>query len=82
MQRKSPRLKAKENSDKSMIKLAQHLIAKKCGIIEEDENLDAITMQHYLDVYRKPLTDDSLEAIHKLTEIAVEKKKKKQAGLE
>jgi hypothetical protein len=61
-----------------MVKLAQDLLAKKCGIIEEEENLDAMTLQQYLDVYKKPLTEESVEAIHKLTEIAVENKKKKK----
>jgi hypothetical protein len=42
--RKSPRLQAKNSSEKSMVKLAQDPIAKKCGIIEEKENLDAMTL--------------------------------------
>jgi hypothetical protein len=42
--RKSPRLQAKNNFEKSMVKLAQDLTAKKCGIIEEEEDLDAMTL--------------------------------------
>jgi hypothetical protein len=34
-------------------------------------------LQQYLDVYKKPLSEDSMEDIHNLTEIVVEKKKKK-----
>jgi hypothetical protein len=79
--RKSPRLQAKNSSKKSMVKLAQDLLAKKCGIIDEEENLDAMTLQQYLDVYKKPLTEESVEAIHKLTEIAVQKKKKKKSKM-
>jgi hypothetical protein len=79
--RKSPRLQAKNSSKKSMVKLAQYLLAKKCGIIDEEENLDAMTLQQYLDVYKKPLTEESVEAIHKLTEIAVQKKKKKKSKM-
>jgi hypothetical protein len=57
--------------------LAQDWLAKKCGIIEEDESLVSMTLQQYLDIYKQPLTDESLEAIHKLTEVSVAKKKKK-----
>jgi hypothetical protein len=74
-------LQAKNSSKKSMVKLAQDLLAKKCGIIDEEENLDAMTLQQYLDVYKKPLTEESVEAIHKLTEIAVQKKKKKKSKM-
>jgi hypothetical protein len=57
--------------------LAQDRLAKKCGIIEEDESLVSMTLQQYLDIYKQPLTDESLEAIRKLTEVSVAKKKKK-----
>jgi hypothetical protein len=43
-QRKSPRLKAKKKSDKSIIKLAQDLVAKKCGILQEDEEIEQLTL--------------------------------------
>jgi hypothetical protein len=57
--------------------LAQDLVAKKCGILEEDQSLEAMTLQNYLDHYKQPLTDYSLEAIQKLTEVVVEKKKRR-----
>jgi hypothetical protein len=68
-QRKSPRLKEKNNGGKTIVKLAQDLIAKKCGIIKEDETLD---------MYKKPLTEQTMDAIIKLTKVTDEKKKKKQ----
>jgi hypothetical protein len=57
--------------------LAQDLVAKKCGILEEDQSLEAMTLQNYLDHYKQPLTDYSLEAKQKLTEVVVEKKKRR-----
>jgi hypothetical protein len=75
--RKSPRLSGKNSKGKSVIKLAQDLVAKKCGIIQEEDTLDDMTLQEYLHMYKKPLTKDSMEAIIQLTEVAQEKKKKK-----
>jgi predicted solute-binding protein len=40
--------------------------------------MDNITLQHYIDMYRQPLSEESLEAISKLSEMAVEKKKMKK----
>jgi hypothetical protein len=77
-QRKSPRLKEKNNSGKTIVKLAQDLIAKKCGIIKEDETLDNRTLQQYMDMYKKPLTEQTMDTIIKLTKVTDEKKKKKQ----
>jgi hypothetical protein len=76
--RKSPRLQKKNNSGKAVIKLAQDLVAKKCGIIHNDESLDQMTLKKYLDLYQQPLTDKYMEAILKLTEVAVDKAKKKK----
>jgi hypothetical protein len=73
--RKSPRLKEKGSSGKSVANLAQNLIAQKCGILEEDERLENLTLRQYLVMYRKPLDDQAIEAILKLTEVVVEKKK-------
>jgi ABC-type transport system involved in cytochrome bd biosynthesis fused ATPase/permease subunit len=58
--------------------LAQDLIAKKCGIIKEDETLDNRTLQQYMDMYKKPLTEQTMDAIIKLTKVTDEKKKKKK----
>jgi hypothetical protein len=77
-QRKSPRLKAKKKSDKSIIKLARDLVAKKCGILQEDEEMEQLTLQQYIDMYKQPLSDKSMEAIIKLTEVSCEKQKKKK----
>jgi hypothetical protein len=73
--RKSPRLKEKGSSGKSVANLAQNLIAQKCGILEEDERLENLTLRQYLVMYKKPLDDQATEAILKLTEVVVEKKK-------
>jgi hypothetical protein len=75
--RKSPRLKKLNKEGNSVTKMAQDLIVKKCGIIEEEETLDSMTLQQYLQLYKKPLSENSMDAIHKLTEVAVNKNKKK-----
>jgi flagellar hook-length control protein FliK len=77
-ERESPRLKEKGTKGKPIIKVAQELVARKCGIIQEKQELDSMTLQKYLDMYKKPLSDDSMEAIKKLAEIADEKVKKKK----
>jgi hypothetical protein len=73
----SPRIKEKRGSGKSVLKLAQDLVAKKCGLIRDDEALDEMTLNQYMQMYKKPLTKDSMSAIFKLTEVAQEKKKTK-----
>jgi hypothetical protein len=79
-QRRSPRFKKKNSSGKSIIKLAQDLVAKKCGITKENEDLDDMTLQQYVDMYKQPLLEQAMDAIVKLTEVADEKKKKKKIG--
>jgi hypothetical protein len=78
-QRKSQRLKEKNDRGKPIIKMAQDLVAKKCGVIDEEKELDNMTLQSYIDMYKCPLSEDSMEAIKKLTEVASEKKKKKKS---
>jgi hypothetical protein len=73
--RKSHRLSGKGGKGKSVLKLAQDLVAKKCGIIQGEEALDEMTLQDYLNLYKVPLSKDSMEAIVKLTEVVKEKKK-------
>lgn len=58
--------------------MAQELVARKCGILEEKQELDNMTLQKYLDLYKQPISEDSMEAIKKLAEVAdINKKKKK-----
>jgi hypothetical protein len=58
--------------------LAQEIVAKKCGIIKERDPLDNLTQQQYLNLYKQPLTNQSMEAILKLSKVAVDKVKKKK----
>jgi hypothetical protein len=58
--------------------MTHDLIAKKCGIVKEDEVFDKLTLQQYLDLYNQPLNDSSTDAILNLTKVAVEKEKKKK----
>jgi predicted solute-binding protein len=53
-------------------------VARKCGFLKKGQDMDNITLQHYIDMYRQPLSEESLEAISKLSEMAVEKKKMKK----
>jgi hypothetical protein len=41
-----------------------------------------MTLQHYLDKYKLPLSEQSMEAILSLTEVAVEKGKKEEQEAE
>jgi hypothetical protein len=41
----SPRLKDKGTKGKPIIKMAQELVAKKCGFMKEDEGMDTMTLQ-------------------------------------
>jgi hypothetical protein len=72
------RLKKKNTNGKTIIHLAQNLVAKKCGLIQEDEALDKMTLQSYLDLYMQPLSEESNQAILKLTEVVVDKAKKEE----
>jgi hypothetical protein len=56
-------------------RLAQDLIAKKWGVIDQEESLEDMTLHQYLQLYQKPPIDDSMQAIKSL-EVAVDKKKK------
>jgi hypothetical protein len=64
------------------MKLAQDLVAKKCGIFKENESLDDMTLKHFLEMYKEPLSKGSMEAIIKLTEVTHEEKIKKQVKKE
>lgn len=76
-ERKSPRLQAKLAKGKSVVKLVEELVARKCGILDEDQDMDNMTLRQYIAMYKKPLTKESTEAIMKLTEVAKKKKSKK-----
>jgi hypothetical protein len=71
------------------MKKAQEVIAKKCGVLDEEQDMDNLTLQKYLNLYKQPMSDASLDAITTLSEAAQElkkkkkdKKKKKKAGEE
>jgi hypothetical protein len=53
------------------------VVAKKCGVTEKNQDLDNLTLQQYLEMYKQPLTEHSIEAITKLSEVVEGKKKKK-----
>jgi hypothetical protein len=49
--RQNPRVSNKSTKGNSIRKLTQDLVTKKCGIIHEEESLDNMTLQHYVDMY-------------------------------
>jgi hypothetical protein len=51
-------------------------VAKQCGVLSDDETLDNMIVQQYVNMYKDPLTDTSMEAILKLNEVGTKKKKK------
>jgi hypothetical protein len=83
-QRRSPRLSAKSEKGKLVLKLAQYLVAKKCGLLQTEDPQEDMTLQQYLNMFKEPLSDNSMQAILKLTEVAVgkEKKSKKSKGMQ
>jgi hypothetical protein len=58
---------AKNSIGKCIVRLAQDLIAKKCGVILEDESLDNMTLLQYLNMYKEPLAESSMLTILKPT---------------
>jgi hypothetical protein len=73
---KSPRLQQKAFEGKSLMKKAQELIAKKCGVLEEEQSMDNMILQQYLNLYKQPLSENSVDAIMTLSEVAQDLKKK------
>jgi hypothetical protein len=53
------------------------VLARKWNILEANKEMDDLTLQRYLDYYKKPLTPSSIAAAKKLTEVATMKKKQK-----
>jgi hypothetical protein len=52
------------------------------SIVVDEDSLDDITLQQYLDIYKKPLPDSSMQAILKLSEVVTENKKKNKKSKE
>jgi hypothetical protein len=44
----------------------------------ENQEMDNLTLQHYINTYKQPLFKESMEAIETLTEVAEAKKKQKK----
>jgi hypothetical protein len=62
-QRSSPRLQGKLSKGKSVIKMAQELVATKSGIIDQNQDLDNVPLQQYINLYKHPSTEDTIETI-------------------
>jgi hypothetical protein len=76
--RRSSRLKEKKTSGRAITSLAQDLLAKKFGLLKDEEKMEKMTLQPYPDLYKQPLSEQSMEAIKSLTEVAVQQDKKKK----
>jgi hypothetical protein len=63
---------------KTIIEKAQPLVARKCGILEDDQELDHLTLQQYIDMYQKPLSNQTLVAMAQLAEVSETNKQKKK----
>jgi hypothetical protein len=50
--------------------MAQEMLAKKWEVLEDDKDLDDVTLQQYLDIYIKPLSQSAIHAVEKQTEMA------------
>jgi hypothetical protein len=53
-------------------------VARKCGIIEDDQELDHLTLQQYIDMYQKPLSNQTLVAMAQFAEVSETNKQKKK----
>lgn len=76
--RSSPRLQGKPKKQISVVKMAQKVLAKKWGVLEEDEELENDKIKKYLHIYKKPLSEPEMEAIRTLSEVVEMKKKRKK----
>jgi hypothetical protein len=61
-----------------LLKKAQEIIANKCGVLEEEQGMDNMTLQQYLNLYKQPLFEDSMDAIMTLSKVSQSLKKKKK----
>jgi hypothetical protein len=61
-----------------LLKKAQEIIANKCGVLEEEQGMDNMTLQKYLNLYKQPLFEDSMDAIMTLSKVSQSLKKKKK----
>jgi site-specific recombinase XerC len=67
---------------KSAVKMAQEVLAKKWGLLNSDRDLEEITLQQYMDLYKKLLSQLAVVVVHKLTKVTEMKKKKMVAKKE
>jgi hypothetical protein len=81
-QRKSHRLMGGATKNKSIIKKAHDIVARKCEIIEEEE-LDSMTLQNDLDLY-KISCQETMYAIQQLFDVVEEmnEEEKREEGEE
>jgi alanyl-tRNA synthetase len=52
-------------------------VARKCGVLPDEQELDNLTLQQYMDMYNQPLTEQAIEVINKLSKISTSSKKMK-----
>jgi hypothetical protein len=76
--RRSPSIQKTMKKHKPAIKLAQEILAMKWGIVDVDKEIKDLTLQQYLDIYRKTLSQPAIMAIRKLSEVAIMKKQNKR----
>jgi hypothetical protein len=74
---KKPKIQGKKFSGEIYPETYPRPDSKKWGILGECESLEQMTLQQYIDIYKEPLPENSMEAILKLTEVVEEKEKKK-----
>jgi hypothetical protein len=76
--RSSPRFKNNAKKRKPAIQLAQEMLAKKWAILDVEKEMEDLTLQQYINIYRKSLSQATIMAVRKLMEVAKMKKKKKR----
>ncbi|KAL6641833.1 hypothetical protein ACP70R_020014 [Stipagrostis hirtigluma subsp. patula] len=79
-QRRSDRLKKAQRADKPAMQLAQELVAKKMGVIADDQKFDEEACKAYLRTFDKPLPAEAIKKVNQLIEVTAGKSKKKMGA--
>jgi hypothetical protein len=77
--RSSTRISGSIKKRKPSIKMAQEVLAKKWGVLDMEKDMEDLTLQQYINIYKKPFSQQSMAAVRELTQVAELKKKKKSS---
>jgi len=73
------KMKTKPKANKPVLQMAQEVLAKKLGTIQEDQDFDTSMKQKYQDVFQKPLSMDMIASAEMAIDECTPKRVKKGA---